>query len=426
VESEVIPVWERRVAGWIARRVWLRDRRGGPWPAPEDVPSEPVRFQGNTGARLVGRYFHHEDPHGVVVCVHPDRRYGGHWFVKTGWVHALHEAGFDVLTFDLTGYGQGIEVVGTAMDPYIAREKIVQLQPDVITLDVEMPRMDGLSFLARLMKHHPIPTVVVSSVTPKNSEAAMRALALGAVEVIAKPGSAMSIPDVSRQLVRAVRAAAVSRVRAVAPVSAGPVVAQGLSGIETTHRIIAIGASTGGTTAIERVLSRFPATAPGTVMVQHMPPGFTTSFAARLNQCCAVEVREARDGDRVAQGVALLAPGGFHMVVEQSGSHRVVRIRNGPQVHYQRPAVDVLFQSLARSAGRNVTAAVLTGMGADGAAGLLQLREAGAFTIAQDEASCVVFGMPREAIRLDAAARVLDLDDIAAALLAGAGTAASV
>lgn len=321
----------------------------------------------------------------------------------------------------------GIEVVGTAMDPFIAREKIAQLQPDVITLDVEMPRMDGLSFLARLMKHHPIPTVVVSSVTPKNSEAAMRALALGAVEVIAKPGSAMSIPDVSRQLVRAVRAAAVSRVRAPSQASAPPAAALsgGLSGIETTHRIIAIGASTGGTTAIERVLTRFPATAPGTVIVQHMPPVFTTSFAARLNGCCAMEVREARDGDRIAQGVALLAPGGFHMQVEQSGSHRVVRIRNGPQVHYQRPAVDVLFQSLARAAGRNVSAAVLTGMGADGADGLLRLREAGAFTIAQDEASSVVFGMPREAIRVGGAAHVLDLDDIAPSLLAGASAGAS-
>jgi two-component system, chemotaxis family, protein-glutamate methylesterase/glutaminase len=313
----------------------------------------------------------------------------------------------------------GIEVVGAAVDPFMARDMIAQLRPDVLTLDVEMPRMDGLSFLARLMKHFPIPTVVVSSVTPKNSEAALRALALGAVEVIAKPGSALSIPDVSRQLVRAVRAAAVSRVRhstdaAVAPAPIGA----HLSQIRTTHKLIAIGASTGGTTAIERVLCRFPATAPGTLIVQHMPPVFTASFAARLNQVCAMDVREARDGDRVARGVALVAPGGFHMVVQQSGAQRVVRIKNGPPVHHQRPAVDVLFQSIARAVGRNAVGAILTGMGADGAAGLLEMRNAGAYTVAQDERTSVVYGMPREADRLGAAVEVAALDDIAGRLLA--------
>jgi two-component system, chemotaxis family, protein-glutamate methylesterase/glutaminase len=324
----------------------------------------------------------------------------------------------------------GIEVVGTAMDPYIAREKIVQLEPDVLTLDVEMPRMDGLSFLAKLMKHHPIPTVVVSSVTPKNSEAALRALALGAVEVIAKPGSALSIPDVSRQLVRAVRAAAVSQVRRPADSAAAgaavPAVLDHMSSIRTTHKLIGIGASTGGTTAIERVLMRFPATAPGTLIVQHMPAGFTTSFAERLNNICAIEVREACDGDRVAQGLALIAPGGYHMVVQQSGAHRVVRIKSGPPVHYQRPAVDVLFQSIARAVGQNAAGAILTGMGADGAAGLLAMREAGSYTVAQDERTCVVFGMPREAILLEAAVEVAPLDDIAGRLLSAVADDARV
>ncbi len=321
-----------------------------------------------------------------------------------------------------------IEVVGTAVDPYAAREKIVRLQPDVITLDLEMPRMDGLTFLAKLMRHYPLPVIVVSSVTPKNSEAAVRALSLGAIDIVCKPGSAYTVPDVGMHLVRAIRAAAGARVRLPVTTPASGIPAVGvrtpdvtpdtfLSSIRTTHKLIAIGASTGGTKAIETVLTRMPSTSPGIAIVQHMPPGFTASFAARLNTLCAIEVREACDGDVVAPGVALIAPGGHHLVIQQSGAQWLARVRDGPQVHHQRPAVDVLFQSVARCAGRNAVGALLTGMGADGAKGLLAMRQAGAHTIAQDEASCVVFGMPKEAIQMDAAEQILPLSRIADALI---------
>jgi two-component system, chemotaxis family, protein-glutamate methylesterase/glutaminase len=327
-----------------------------------------------------------------------------------------------VLSEELSRYPD-IEVVGTAVDPYVAREKIAQLRPDVLTLDIEMPRMDGLSFLSKLMKHYPLPVVVVSSVTPRNSEGALRALALGAVEVISKPGAAYSVPQVGQQLVQAIRTAAtanLSRLREMAA-QAPPTPATGgnlLSQIRTTHRVLAIGASTGGTQAIERVLTQLPATTPGTVIVQHMPAGFTASFADRLNQRCAMEVREAVDGQRLTPGLALVAPGNLHMVLERSGAEYQVRIKEGPPVHHQRPAVDVLFHSVARSAGRNAVGVILTGMGADGAKGLLAIRQTGAPTLAQDEATCVVFGMPREAIRLGAAERVLPLSDIPAGILA--------
>ena len=324
-----------------------------------------------------------------------------------------------VLTEELSREAD-IEVVGTAIDPYVAREKIAQLSPDVLTLDVEMPRMDGLSFLEKLMRHHPLPVVVVSSLTPRNSEAAIRALALGAVEVIAKPGSAFSLPDVSKQLVRAVRAAARANVQAQLPRGAAPAQArpQGTSTplLRTTHQVLAIGASTGGTRAIEAVLRELPANVPGTVIVQHMPEGFTASFAARLNSICAMEVREARDGDPVVPGVALIAPGNRHMLLQRSGARYGVRLKDGPPVHHQRPAVDVLFQSVARNAGRNAVGVILTGMGADGAQGLLAMRQSGAHTIAEDERSCVVFGMPKEAIKLDAAAQIALLPDVPRAI----------
>jgi two-component system chemotaxis response regulator CheB len=315
-----------------------------------------------------------------------------------------------------------IQVVGTAVDPYVAREKILQLKPDVLTLDVEMPRMDGLTFLEKLMRHFPIPVVVVSSLTPRNSEGAIRALSLGAVEVIAKPGSALSIPDVGRQLVRAVRAASVARLERHAPPPVAPPVTAGrhLAELRATHAVLAIGASTGGTRAIESVLTALPPDAPSTLIVQHMPEGFTASFAERLNSVCALQVREAKDGDRVGSGLALVAPGNRHMLLERSGAHFLVRLRSGPPVHHQRPAVDVLFHSVARSAGRNSVGALLTGMGADGAAGLLAMREAGAHTIAQDEKSSVVFGMPKEAIRVGAACEVLSLARVPNALLAAA------
>jgi two-component system chemotaxis response regulator CheB len=324
-----------------------------------------------------------------------------------------------------------IEVVGTAADPYAARDKIVALRPDVVTLDVEMPRMDGLSFLERLMRHFPIPVVIVSSLTPAHSEAALRALALGAVEVVPKPGSQYSVPDVGCDLVRAIRAASVARVGARGegvgvrgdcdePAARNPRPAT-LARLSTTHKVLAIGASTGGTRAIETVLRALPADAPGTVIVQHMPPGFTASFAQRLDGVCAMQVREARDGDLVVPGVALVAPGNRHMVLAASGAQLSVRIKDGPAVHHQRPAIDVLFASVARHAGRNALGVLLTGMGADGAKGLLAMREAGARTFAEDESTCVVFGMPMEAIRLGAVERVVPLDGMAAAVMGALG-----
>lgn len=319
-----------------------------------------------------------------------------------------------------------IEVVGTATDPYVARERIVQLRPDVITLDIEMPRMDGLSFLSKLMRHFPLPVVVVSSLTPQNSETALRALALGAVEVIAKPGSSLAAGDVAEELVRAVRVASQARVvQRAEPTDAPPSTGRAaITSINTTHKIIALGASTGGTQALEQVLRRFPVDAPGTVIVQHMPEHFTLSFAKRLDQICAMGVQEAKDGDFVVPGLALVAPGGKHLIVQASGARWVARVKDGPKVHHQRPAVDVLFQSVARSVGQNAVAALLTGMGADGAKGMLAMREAGAYTVAQNEDTCVVYGMPREAVKLNAAVDVLPLDRIGDALLQAVTTPA--
>jgi two-component system chemotaxis response regulator CheB len=324
-----------------------------------------------------------------------------------------------VLTQELSRLND-IEVVGCATDPYVAREKVVELQPDVITLDVEMPRMDGLSFLEKLMRHHPIPVVVVSSLTPRHSDLAMRALALGAVEVVPKPGSTYSTPN-SGQLARAIRAAAAARVQLRQDGEAGlPAIPAPLPEplqLRTTRKVVAIGASTGGPRAIENVLRALPANAPGTLIVQHMPAAFTSAFAHRLNQLCPMEVREARDNDVVAPGLALIAPGNRHMILRRSGSLYQVRLKDGPPVHYQRPAADVLFFSVARSAGANAVGVLLTGMGADGAQGLLAMRNSGARTIVQDEDSCVVFGMPKEAIKLGAAEEVLPLEQIAARIL---------
>lgn len=314
-----------------------------------------------------------------------------------------------------------IEVVGTASDPYVARERIAALRPDVVTLDVEMPRMDGLSFLAKLMRHFPLPVIVVSSVTPQNSDAALRALALGAVEVIAKPGAMQATADVTDELVRAVRTAARVRVHRLLEPAREASRAPAIASLDSTHKVIAMGASTGGTQAIEDVLRCFPVDAPATVIVQHMPEHFTRSFAKRLDALCAMTVREARDGDVLAPGLALVAPGGKHLVIQASGARWVARVKDGPKVHHQRPAIDVTFQSLARCAGRNVVAALLTGMGVDGAKGLLALRDAGAHTIAQDEESAVVWGMPREAIRIDAAVDVMPLNEIAHGLLHALG-----
>lgn len=315
-----------------------------------------------------------------------------------------------VLTDELSK-AEDIDVVGSAIDPYMARDKIARLEPDVLTLDIEMPRMDGLTFLSKLMQHHPIPVVVVSSLTPKNSENALRALSLGAVDIVSKPGTQFSVPDVQKQLLQAIRTASRARVfaRQDKPEKRSVAVTHSL---ETTHKIIAIGASTGGTQAIEAVLRDFPANAPGTVVVQHMPQGFTEAFAKRLDNVCAMQVREAKNGDAVVPGIALIAPGNQHMLLQKSGANYFVVLKDGPPVHFQRPAVDVLFQSVARHAGKNATGVLLTGMGADGAKGLLAMRESGARTLAQDEQSCVVFGMPKEAIKLGAAGEILPLTEI--------------
>jgi two-component system, chemotaxis family, protein-glutamate methylesterase/glutaminase len=323
-----------------------------------------------------------------------------------------------VLTLELSKH-RDIEVVGGAIDPYVARDKIVRLRPDVVTLDLEMPRMNGLAFLAKLMKHYPLPVVVVSSLTPKNSETAMRALELGAVEVICKPGSAYSASEISSQLIRAVRAAASARISK----PQGDLEAPGRVGqtsdfhLPTTHKVLAIGASTGGTQAIESVLRGLPPDSPGTLIVQHMPEQFTTTFAQRLNQICRMEVREARDNDPVLPGVALVAPGNHHLLLQQSGARYLARVKNGPAVNHQRPSADVLFHSVARSAGSNAIGVLLTGMGSDGAKGLLAMHEKGACTLAQDEQTCVVFGMPKEAIRLGAVDGVIPLQQIPRAIL---------
>jgi two-component system chemotaxis response regulator CheB len=307
-----------------------------------------------------------------------------------------------------------LEVVGTAPDPYVARDKIVQTRPDVITLDVEMPRMDGLTFLKKIMHYHPLPVIIVSSLTPRGGKMALQALELGAVEVLAKPGSAFSVGDLGVELAEKIRAAAHIRFDArkfqedtsnQTPAKVSPLA-------QTTDKIIAIGASTGGTEAIREVLIRLPQNTPGMVIVQHMPPKFTTAFAERLNQQCAMEVKEAQDGDAVITGRALLAPGNYHMLLKRSGARYYVQVKTGPPVHHQRPSVDVLFNSAALSGGANVIGVILTGMGADGADGLLAMKEKGAYTIAQDEASCVVFGMPKEAIKRGATNKVLPLTRI--------------
>ena len=323
-----------------------------------------------------------------------------------------------VMTDELSRFND-IEIVGTAVDPYMARDKIVELRPDDITLDLEMPRMDGLSFLAKLMKHFPIPVVVLSSLTPKNSELALKALDLGAVEVLCKPGAAYSTKNISQQLALAIRSAAVARINHQVEKSR-PFVKEAATTnllVQTTHKIIAIGASTGGTKAIEAVLSGLPAAIPGIVIVQHMPEQFTTSFAQRLNDICPMEVREAQNNDRVVPGVALIAPGNHHMVLSRNGGNYLVGIKEGPRVHFQRPSVDVLFQSVAKNAARNVVGVILTGMGADGAKGMLAMKTSGAYTMAQDEATCVVYGMPKEAVKLGGVDKVVPLPGMPQAIV---------
>lgn len=312
-----------------------------------------------------------------------------------------------------------IEVVGTAVDPFAAREKIVTLKPDVLTLDIEMPRMDGITFLKKLMKHYPLPVVVVSSLTAAGSELSLEAIDAGAVEVMCKPGAAYSIGDLSIELCEKIKAAAqvdISKYQSFKPcqVSRRPLTTA-LS--KTTDKVIAIGASTGGTRAIEEVLQRFPSAAPGTVIVQHMPPGFTRSFAERLNNLCAVRVKEAENGDSVVPGQVLLAPGNLHMMINRSGARYYVEVRDGPLVNRHRPSVEVLFRSVAMHVGKNAIGVMLTGMGGDGGNGMLMMRNAGAVNIGQDEASSVVYGMPKVAFDLGAVHHVVPLTRIADKIL---------
>lgn len=322
-----------------------------------------------------------------------------------------------------------IEVTATASDPYIAAARIEQQEPDVITLDVEMPRMDGLTFLEKLMAQHPIPVVICSSLTEKGSDTALAALERGAVEIITKPklGTREFLQESTIRICDAVKSAARAgtRKRRSAPppermkvgpkLTADAVIARSASHamIETTDKVVAVGASTGGTEALREFLEALPADAPGIVIVQHMPEKFTNSFAARLDELCRVNVREAVDGDSVIRGQALIAPGNRHMLLKRSGARYFVEVRDGPLVNRHRPSVDVLFRSTARYAGRNAVGVIMTGMGDDGARGMLEMKEAGATNIAQDEASCIVFGMPAEAIRMGGAERVLPLHLIA-------------
>lgn len=310
-----------------------------------------------------------------------------------------------------------IKVIGAAPNPYVARDMIVELKPDVVTLDVEMPRMDGITFLRRLMKYYPLPVIVVSSLTTQGGRVAMEALDAGAVDVMCKPGASYSVGDMAVELIEKIKAAALVKVTAItqSKETSRPRTNQALS--RTTDTIVAIGASTGGTQALQRVLQEMPPNGPPIVIVQHMPENFTRAFADRLNEICSIEVREAVDGDSVMPGLALIAPGNKHMLLTHSGAKYQVQIKEGPRVNRHRPSVDVLFRSTAKYAGSNALGVILTGMGNDGAAGLLEMRQNGAHTIAQDETSCVVFGMPKEAIKLGGAEVVLSLDKIAGGII---------
>jgi two-component system chemotaxis response regulator CheB len=319
-----------------------------------------------------------------------------------------------IFTEELSRY-QDIEVVGTAPDPFVARDRIIALTPDVITLDIEMPRMDGLTFLRKLMKYYPLPTIIVSSLTPKGGKLTLEAMEIGAVDVIGKPGGAYSVGNMSAQLADKIRAAARSKVIKRDSGYPGDAPLKALS--QTSDKVIAIGASTGGTEALKAVLTRLPANSPGIMVVQHMPANFTAAFAERLNSLSQLTVKEARNNDSVVSGQALIAPGNFHMIMRRSGARYYVEVKTGPMVHHQRPAVDILFKSTAKYAGSNAIGVILTGMGADGAEGLLEMKNAGASTIAQDENSCVVFGMPKEAIKAGAVDKVLPLEQIAAEMM---------
>lgn len=322
-----------------------------------------------------------------------------------------------------------MECVGTANDPLLAREMIRELNPDVLTLDIEMPKMDGIEFLARLMRLRPMPVVMISTLTERGAEVTMRALELGAVDFVSKPriGLTDGIKDLAGQIVEKIRVAAAAHIKrsvgasglsaSTSIVGGGPTPPNPSIGRVSTEKLICIGASTGGTEAIKEILLRMPADSPGIVITQHMPPGFTTSFAARLNGLCQISVQEAVNGDRILPGHAYIAPGGRQFRVDRSGANYVCRVEDGELVNRHKPSVEVLFRSVATAVGRNAFGIMLTGMGNDGAKAMREMRDAGSYNYVQDEASCIVFGMPREAILHGAADEVLPLTGIAAALL---------
>ncbi len=309
-----------------------------------------------------------------------------------------------------------IDVIGTAPDPYIARDKIIRFNPDVITLDVEMPRMDGITFLKKIMEYYPIPVVIVSSLTKNGALTTLQAFEEGAVEVIAKPRTDITkgFGAISKDIIDKIKIAACAKVqkRVAGKSTPAPKNIADFSLKQSTNKILAIGASTGGTEAIKKILERLPALTPGILIVQHMPAKFTRAFAERLDGICAVNVREAKNMDSVIPGTALIAPGNHHMILKRDGARYYVKTNQEPRVFHQRPSVDVMFKSVAKYAGRNAIGVILTGMGSDGATGLLEMKEAGAKTLAQDKRSSIVFGMPNEAIKIGAVDKVLTLSKI--------------
>lgn len=323
------------------------------------------------------------------------------------------------LLTELLSQDAGLEVVGSAPDPLVARDKIKQLNPDVLTLDVEMPRMDGLTFLENLMRLHPMPVVMVSSLTERGAEVTLQALELGAVDFVTKPklDVAQGMAAYAGELISKIRMAAGARIRQRQPAAASPPPRRRVGGFSTTERIIVIGASTGGTEAIREVLEQMPADAPAVLIAQHIPALFSGPFSERMNRHSAMAVCQAEDGQQVVPGHVYIAPGDRHLLLARNGARYVCRLSEGPPENRHRPSVDTLFRSVAQQAGGNAVGALLTGMGEDGARGLLLLREAGAPTLAQDEASSVVWGMPGTAVRLGAAQEVVPLPDIAARLL---------
>jgi two-component system chemotaxis response regulator CheB len=310
----------------------------------------------------------------------------------------------------------GIAVVGAAPDPYVARDMIVERRPDVLSLDIEMPRMDGITFLRRLMHYQPMPVVIVSSLTQKGGDMAMEALAAGALAVLCKPGASFTTGGIADELAETLKAVARVDVKRIA-LTESSVRRMSRPLAKTSDRILAIGASTGGTTALETILRGLPPNLPGTVVSQHMPQLFTSSFARRLALETGLDVAEAADGDSVSPGKVLIAPGNKHLLLKRSGTRYHAAVKDGPLVNRHRPSIDVMFKSVAKTAGENAVGVILTGMGRDGAEGLLEMRRAGARTMAQDEESCVVYGMPKVAVELGAAEETTPLTDIAGRLV---------